>query len=242
MDHLPIVSLKSISKLYGKEVLAVKAVDNVSLDIYAGDFLTLCGPSGSGKTTLLNLIGALDTPSQGELFISGKLLNALSGKELSQIRRDMIGFVFQLFNLIPVMTALENTEFTLHLQNIPKARRQEMARKALSDVGLAGLEHRRPHELSGGQQQRVAIARAIAPNPMIVIADEPTANLDSRTATSLLDLMERLNRQQGITFIFSTHDNKILNRARRVVTLQDGKKVEERFLEDPDPLLHQGAD
>lgn len=218
-----IVKLSKVGKGYGEGAGRVEALRDVSLSVAAGEFLALCGPSGSGKTTLLNLIGALDTPTSGTIEVEGCSLGALSRRELARLRRDRIGFVFQAHNLIPILTAFENAEFTLALQKLPRRERRERALAALSSVGLAGLEDRLPGELSGGQQQRVAIARAIAPGPAIVLADEPTASLDSRSATALLELMQALNERSGVTFIFSTHDSRVMERARRIVPLVDGR-------------------
>jgi len=201
----------------------VRAVDNLSLDIDTGDFCALCGPSGSGKTTVLNLIGGLDVPTRGKVFLENRDLGDLNGAEIAHIRRDRIGFVFQAYNLIPVMTAYENAEFVLKLQGRPERECRDRVMAILTEVGLAGLEHRRPDEMSGGQQQRVAIARAIVTQPAVVLADEPTANVDSATADSLLDLMQRLNREDGITFLFSTHDQRVMDRARRLIRLRDGR-------------------
>ncbi len=223
MAQKPIVHLENVTKQYQQGQVAVTAVDDFSLTINQGEFTVLCGPSGSGKTTILNMIGGLDEPTSGTITLEGKNLVDLSRTELSKLRRDRIGFVFQAYNLVPVLTAYENTEFVLALKNIPEKDRREKVMKILAEVGLAGLEKRRPDELSGGQQQRIAIARAIAPGPAIVLADEPTANVDSATADSLLDLMEELNKIEGVTFLFSTHDQRVIDRARRVVSLRDGK-------------------
>lgn len=223
MKKNPIAQLKSVTKIYGQGVLRVKAVDDFSLEIGKGEFAALCGPSGSGKTTVLNMLGALDKPTKGEVTLDGMELSELSRTELSRVRRDRIGFVFQAYNLVPVLTAYENAEFVLAIQSVPEAVRREKVMGILREVGLEGLENRRPDELSGGQQQRVAIARAIAPEPAIVLADEPTANVDSATAASLLDLMEKLNRDKGITFLFSTHDQRVIDRARRVIRMRDGR-------------------
>lgn len=219
----PIVEIKNVSKIYQQGMVEVKALNDFSLNIGRGDFLALSGPSGSGKTTALNLIGALDLPSSGEIRLDGHLLGGLSPSETARLRRDRIGFVFQSYNLIPVLTAYENTEFILALQGVPEAERRQRGYAMLKEVGLEGLESRRPDELSGGQQQRVAIARAMASEPAVVLADEPTANLDSSNAEALLNLMEKLNRDKGLTFIFSTHDPRVMERARRVVKLKDGK-------------------
>ena len=218
-----IIETKSLYKIYTRGNASVNAVDNVDLTIKKGEFSALCGPSGSGKTTLLNLISALDSPTDGEIWFEGQLLSGLSRTQLSQLRRDRIGFVFQSFNLVPVLSAYENVELVLSLQGVPPKTRHDIVMPLLSSLGLEGLEHAKPAALSGGQQQRVAVARAIAHNPAIVMADEPTANLDSKSAGNLLDYMEKLNAEQNITFLFSTHDQKVMDRARRVITLVDGK-------------------
>lgn len=219
----PIVQLKDVSKVYRQGKIDVKAVDHFSLDIQAGDFAALCGPSGSGKTSVLNLIGGLDVPSSGEVWVDQINLATLSASALSNIRKNRIGFVFQAYNLIPVMTAYENAEFVLNLQGVNDAECRDRVMAILKDVGLAGLENRRPDEMSGGQQQRVAIARAIVTQPAIILADEPTANVDSHTAEALLDLMQILNQEKGITFLFSTHDQLVMDRARRLIRLRDGQ-------------------
>jgi len=218
-----IISIKQVSKSYQQGKVKVNAVNDLSLDIEEGEFTALCGPSGSGKTTLLNMIGGLDLPTEGIIKLESQELAQLSRMALSHLRRDRIGFVFQAYNLIPVMTAYENAEFVLALQGMPKAQRRERVMSILKQVGLQGLESRRPDEMSGGQQQRVAIARAIVTHPAVVLADEPTANVDSENAEALLDLMEELNQQEGITFIFSTHDPRVMKRARRLVYLRDGQ-------------------
>lgn len=219
-----IFEVKAISKIFGKdEKVQVKALDHVDLKIHRGEFTAIVGPSGSGKSTLLNIMSGLDNPSSGEVFLAERDISKLSGNELSDFRRDHIGFIFQAYNLIPVLTAKENIEYVMLLQKKSKQEREEKLQQVLKDVGLEGLEHRYPRELSGGQQQRVAVARAIASRPDIVLADEPTANLDSQTGTELIELMHKLNDSYGITFIFSTHDPKIMARAKRLVTLVDGK-------------------
>ena len=218
-----IVKLDQVSKHYLQGKVTVKAVENLSLSVNRGDFVALSGPSGSGKTTILNLIGALDEPTSGTIWLAGLDLGQQNRTQLSKIRRDRIGFVFQSYNLVPVMTAFENAEFVLALQGVETAERQKRVQAIMQEVGLGDLMNRRPDELSGGQQQRVAIARAIVPEPAIVLADEPTANVDSATANDLLDLMEELNVNKGITFLFSTHDQRVMNRARRLIQLQDGK-------------------
>jgi putative ABC transport system ATP-binding protein len=218
-----IVELRDLHKHYQQGELEVKAVDNVSLAIEKGDFAALCGPSGSGKTSILNLIGGLDSVTSGKVILEGIDLSALANGELAEIRKNRIGFVFQAYNLIPVMTAYENAAFVLDLQGVDPAVSRVQVMKTLADVGLAGLEDRRPDQMSGGQQQRVAIARAIVTQPAIVLADEPTANVDSKTAESLLDLMEKLNREQGVTFLFSTHDQHVMDRAKRIIHILDGQ-------------------
>ncbi len=222
-----IIRLNSVGKVYQQGKLQVTALDGVSLDVEPGEFLALCGPSGSGKTTLLNLVGALDQPSSGSIELEGHNLERMSRKELSELRRDRIGFVFQAYNLMPVLSAYENAEMVLWVQGVDPQIRRDKVMGLLAEVGLEGLEDRRPNELSGGQQQRVAIARAIASDPVVVLADEPTANVDSETAIKLLDLMERLNRERGVTFVFSTHDPLVMERARRIVRLVDGKVQED---------------
>jgi putative ABC transport system ATP-binding protein len=218
-----IVELDDVHKSYRQGQLEVPALRGLDLRVNAGEFLALTGPSGSGKTTALNLIGALDEPSSGSVRVEGRDLGKLSRGERSRLRRDRIGFVFQAYNLIPVLTAYENAEMVVRLQNVPESERRERVMQLLAEVGLKGMEHRRPDELSGGQQQRVAIARAIAPGPAVALADEPTANVDTETADKLLGLMEKLNRERGATFIFSTHDPRVMERARRIVRLVDGR-------------------
>jgi putative ABC transport system ATP-binding protein len=219
----PIVELEAVTKLYHQGALEVPALRELTLEVKKGEFTAICGPSGSGKTTMLNLIGALDTPTSGRVLLEGRDLGPLSRRELSHLRRDRIGFVFQAYNLMPVLTAYENAETVLALQGMDEPARRERVMELLADVGLEGMEHRRPDELSGGQQQRVAIARAIASNPAVVLADEPTANVDSETAEKLLDIMQKLNRERGVTFIFSTHDPRVMSRARRLVRIVDGR-------------------
>jgi putative ABC transport system ATP-binding protein len=217
-----IASVRDVSREYQQGPHTIRALDGVSLDVMQGDFMALMGPSGSGKSTLLNLLGGLDLPTAGEVTIEGHGLSTLGEKALSELRRDRLGFIFQSYNLIPVLTAFENAEFVLMLQGKSAAERRTIVMKTLAEVGLEGLEDRRPNELSGGQQQRVAVARAIAGKPALVLADEPTANLDSTTGHALIELMQRLNRDHGITFIFATHDPKVMEAATRVVELVDG--------------------
>jgi len=220
------IRAEHINKVYQQDHVAVEALTDVSLGIAEGEFLALVGPSGSGKSTLLNIIGGLDRPTSGRMWIGDQELGELSRQELSKLRRARIGFVFQQFNLIPVLTALENVEYVMLLQGVPDAERRERARTILDEVGLGGMENRRPGELSGGQQQRVAVARAIVAAPALVLADEPTANLDSVTGTALIEMMRRLNTEKGVTFIFSTHDPMVMEHAQRLVRLHDGKVVE----------------
>jgi putative ABC transport system ATP-binding protein len=217
------LELDNVKKSYTQGSVEVMALRGVNLAVESGEFTALCGPSGSGKTTALNLIGALDRPTSGHVRLEGVDLGGLSRRELSRLRRDRIGFVFQAYNLLPVLTAYENAEIVMAVQGVPEAQRKQRVMALLEQVGLKGLEHRRPTQLSGGQQQRVAIARAIAANPAVVLADEPTANVDSETADRLLDLMEELNRAHGVTFVFSTHDPRVMERARRIVRLVDGQ-------------------
>jgi len=218
-----VILIDQISKKYGSLDNQVVAVDNVSLTINRGEFTALVGPSGSGKTTVLNLMSGLDVPSGGKIFLAGKNISEMHGNDLSDFRRDHIGFIFQSYNLIPVLTAFENVEYILLLQNIPEEERKQRVQSILKEVGLEGREHRKPSELSGGQQQRVAVARALVSNPDIILADEPTANLDSHTGSALLDMMKELNESKKITFVFSTHDSMIMERAKRLVYLKDGK-------------------
>ncbi len=218
-----IVTCRELTKTFGKGELAVQALRDVDLDVLPGDFATLAGPSGSGKTTLLNMIGALDQPTGGSVVIDGAALSGLSNAALSELRLSKIGFVFQSFNLIPVFSAQENIEFILELQGRDRSERRDLARQALDNVGLAGMEHRRPSALSGGQQQRVAVARALISKPAIVLADEPTANLDSRTAADLMALMYRLNQEHGITFVIGTHDPRVMKHTKRHIELLDGR-------------------
>jgi len=217
-----IVTLDNVSKTYLQGKVEVHAVNNVSLQIKNGDFAALCGPSGSGKTSILNLIGGLDQPNAGQIAVDNIDLASLSGSALSEIRKHRIGFVFQAYNLIPVLTAYENAAFVLNLQGINDQECHDRVMATLKAVGLEGLENRTPDEMSGGQQQRVAIARAIVTKPAIVLADEPTANVDSHTAEALLDLMQQLNQEQGITFLFSTHDQHVMDRANRIIRVVDG--------------------
>jgi putative ABC transport system ATP-binding protein len=219
------VDLKQVSKTYRTGPIEVPALRDVSLRIAPGEFVATAGPSGSGKTTLLNMIGGLDRADAGEVWVAGQNLQLLSPGKLASLRLQRIGFVFQTYNLMPVLTALENAEFTLLLQGVPVRERRKRVEQLFLEIGLAGLEDRRPAELSGGQQQRVAVARAMVTEPALILADEPTANLDSATAIALLDVMEHLNRTTGTTFIFSTHDPQVMERAHRMIRLRDGQIV-----------------
>jgi len=221
----PVAITEQATRTYFQGESTIYALNQVDLEISEGEFTALCGPSGSGKTTLLNVIGALDRPTSGRVIVDGTDLGQLSDSGRAEFRLKKIGFVFQAFNLIPVLSAVENVEFVMQLQGVPAAQRRTLAINTLKEVGLEGLENRRPGELSGGQQQRVAVARAIVNTPKLVLADEPTANLDSKTAQALIELMKRMNREHGVTFIFSTHDPLVMESARRLIRLQDGKIV-----------------
>jgi putative ABC transport system ATP-binding protein len=226
---MAIVKCTRVKKTYRQNTVAVKALDGVSLSIKKGEFIAIAGPSGSGKTTLLNIIGGLDSADSGRVVVDGNVLTEMSQSELAQLRLRKVGFVFQAYNLIPVLSAQENVEFVMLLQGVQPVERRERARAILDDVGLAGMYHRRPAELSGGQQQRVAVARSIVSNPSIVLADEPTANLDSKTGASLLEIMEKMNEQKRVTFIFSTHDQMVMDYAHRLIYLRDGRIVEDHI-------------
>lgn len=217
------VRTENVWKIYPQEPEPVEAVRGVSLEVEPGDFVAMAGPSGSGKTTLLNLLGGLTRPTKGRVWVGGEELTNMKDKQLARLRLDRIGFVFQAYNLLPVLTALENAEFTMLLRGVPKEERHRKVHALFEEIGLEGLENRRPAKLSGGQQQRVAVARAVVGDPALVLADEPTANLDSTTSAALLDIMERLNREHGTTFVFSTHDPKVMERSRRLITLVDGQ-------------------
>ncbi len=218
-----VIDARNLSKTYTEGPIPVHAVKNVNLLIEKGEFIALVGPSGSGKTTLLNMIGGLDAPTEGRVLIDGTDITSMKENKLIDFRLRNIGFVFQAYNLIPVLTAAENIDFIMLLQGAGKEERRIRVHQLLEEVGLQGKEKSRPSELSGGQQQRVAVARALASKPKFVLADEPTANLDSVTAGNLLDIMEKLNKEEGMTFVFSTHDQRVIQRAHRVVTLVDGE-------------------
>jgi len=228
-ENKTIIETKELSKIYFENGIPVEALTGVNLRIRSGEFTAVVGPSGSGKTTLLNIISGLDSPTSGEVWLNGELLSAMTGKQLSDFRRDHIGFIFQAYNLIPVLSVEENIEYIMLLQGIPKPERHRRVIEILKQVGLTGYENRRPPKLSGGQQQRVAVARAMVSKPSLILADEPTANLDSKTGAGLLDMMRELNEQTGMTFIFSTHDDLVIRKARRLLTLQDGKIVSDEI-------------
>lgn len=219
----PVIETRGLCRFYGAGDTLVKALDNVNLRIDPGEFTAIVGPSGSGKSTLLQQIGGLDIPNEGKVLLKDKPISQMSGKELSDFRRDHIGFIFQAYNLIPVLSAAENCEYIMLLQGIAATERKERVYRMLAQVGLEGKEDRLPGQLSGGQQQRVAVARAMVSQPDIILADEPTANLDSQTGMELLDMMHELNRNEGMTFVFSTHDPKIMDRASRLIYVEDGK-------------------
>lgn len=223
------IQIKQLCKTYNADTsFPVHAVDHLDLTIEQGEFVAIMGPSGSGKTTLLNMLGGIDKPTSGEVSIDGNNITQLPEKHLIAYRRDNIGFIFQDYSLLPVLTALENVEFVMQLQGHSEAQCKQRATDLLIQVGLAEHLHKRPAKLSGGQQQRVAVARALAPSPKFVMADEPTANLDAKSTSELLDIMQQLNAQEGTTFIFSTHDPRVISRAKRVIVFEDGKKTEDK--------------
>ncbi len=217
-----LIQTENLTKTYSDNGVEVPALRGIDLTIHAGEFTAIVGPSGSGKTTLLNIISGLDKPTQGQVWLDGKLVTDMTGAELSDFRRDHIGFIFQAYNLIPVLKVEENIEYIMLLQRVPKEERHRRVHDILDDIGLGGFAHRFPSKLSGGQQQRVAIARAMVSHPLMILADEPTANLDSKTGADLLDMMRKLNEDQGMTFIFSTHDRMIMEKARRTIIVKDG--------------------
>jgi putative ABC transport system ATP-binding protein len=222
---MKVLEIKKVHKIYNSSEVKVHAVNDISLDFEKGEFAAIVGPSGSGKTTLLNMIGGLDKPTEGEILVDNTNLAGLKSSGLIDFRMRNIGFVFQSYNLIPVLTAKENVEFIMNLQKWNKKDRDQRTLELLKAVGLEDRVNSRPSKLSGGQQQRVAVARALASKPKFVLADEPTANLDSKSTETLLDIMEELNREEGITFIFSTHDARVVKKARRVITVEDGKVI-----------------
>ena len=219
------VRCKDVCKTFRQGEDIITGLDHVSLEIARGEFACLSGPSGSGKTTLLNAIGGLDTPDSGEVYLGDARIDQLSKAELADLRLHHLGFVFQAYNLVPVLTAQENVEFVMQVQGVAASERHLRSREILEEVGLAGMEDRLPAQLSGGQQQRVAVARAIVSNPTLILADEPTANLDSHSATQLMDLFTRLNREKQVTFVIATHDESVMSYARRLVRMRDGKIV-----------------
>lgn len=220
---MKVIEIENLEKIYNESEIKVHAIRGIDLSFEQGEFAAIVGPSGSGKTTLLNLLGGLDNPSTGKITIGGVDISSLKSSELINFRLFNIGFVFQAYNLIPVLTAKENVEFVMHLQGKPKTERDARTKELLESVGLGDRLDSRPSKLSGGQQQRVAVARALASKPKFVLADEPTANLDTEATENLLDIMERLNREENITFIFATHDARVMKKARRVITIEDGK-------------------
>ncbi|MDX5404409.1 MAG: ABC transporter ATP-binding protein [Bacteroidota bacterium] len=232
LERKIVLKTEDLVKTFGEGDLEVHAVDHISLEVREGEFTAIKGPSGSGKTTLLNLLGGLDEPTDGRVIVDGIDLSKLSRNELVDLRLKKIGFVFQAYNLIPVLTARENTEFIMLLQDRPKEERTQRAEQLLHAVGLEGHEDKRPGKLSGGQQQRVAVARALAPKPAFILADEPTANLDSKSTENLLDIMKKLNEEEHVTFVFATHDDRVIQRAKRVITVDDGKIVNDEWKEE----------
>jgi putative ABC transport system ATP-binding protein len=226
-----IVECIEVKKTYHQDKLEVRALNGVTLSIQKGDFVALAGPSGSGKTTMLNIIGGLDTADSGRITVDGNELDAMTQSELANLRLHNVGFVFQAYNLIPVLSALENVEFVMLLQGVSATERRERAMAILDDVGLEDMYNRRPAELSGGQQQRVAVARAIVSSPSIVLADEPTANLDSQTGKGLLEMMKQMNEKKNATFVFSTHDTMVMDYARRLVLVRDGLVADDQVRE-----------
>ena len=227
-DMQKIIEINDLCKVFKDSAQEIWAVNHVTLDLFAGEFTAIVGPSGSGKTTLLNLIGGLERGTMGSVCVGGRDLSLLSERAMTSFRMHHIGFVFQAYNLIPVLTAKENVAFVMELQGKKRAERERRAVELLAAVGLSDRMDSRPAKLSGGQQQRVAVARALASKPQFVLADEPTANLDSKSAENLLEIMEQLNKQEGVTFLFSTHDPRIVAKARRIITLEDGKVMSDR--------------
>ncbi len=223
IEKRDVIVTEGVTKVYAADGIPVNALNGIDLTIQSGEFTAIVGPSGSGKTTFLNIISGLDSPTEGKVWLAGKVLSEMGGNELSDFRRDNIGFIFQAYNLIPVLTVEENVEYIMLLAGVPKAERHERVITMLETVGLKGVANRTPTQLSGGQQQRVAIARAMVSEPTIILADEPTANLDSKTGADLLEMMRRLNSETGMTFIFSTHDPMVMESAERLITLRDGQ-------------------
>ncbi len=224
-----VIEIKNLHKIYTETEVEVKAVNGIDLFFEEGEFAAIVGPSGCGKTTLLNLLGGLDSPTSGSVIIDGVDISGFSSRKMIDFRLNNIGFVFQAYNLIPVLTARENAEFVMHLQNKPKAERKARIDELFRAIGIEGKEDVRPGRLSGGQQQRVAVARALASKPRFILADEPTANLDSKATGELLDIMRKLNEEENATFVFATHDQRVIERAKRVVYLEDGKVIKDEL-------------
>ena len=222
---MKVIDVKNVHKIYKESEVHVHAVNGIDLEFEQGEFAAIVGPSGSGKTTFLNIIGGLDNATEGEIMVNSINIGSLKSTKLIDFRMNNIGFVFQAYNLIPVLTAKENVEFIMHLQGKSKAEREKRSKELLESVGLGDRMNARPNKLSGGQQQRVAVARALASKPKFILADEPTANLDSKSTETLLEIMEKLNKEENITFIFSTHDARVVKKARRVITIEDGKVI-----------------
>jgi putative ABC transport system ATP-binding protein len=223
-----IIETKKLVKIYEESKVKVNALRGIDLTVKKGEFMAIAGPSGSGKTTLLNIIGGLDSPTEGKVILGGKDLSVLSKSELSDMRLNNLGFIFQAYNLIPVLSSLENVEYVMLLQGVKQEERQKRAKEILEEVGLGDYINARPNEMSGGQQQRVAVARAIVSNPNVVLADEPTANLDSTTGESLLVMMSEMNKKRDVTFVFSTHDKMVMDHSERLVILKDGRITEDK--------------
>jgi len=227
---MKVIEIKNLRKVYNHSAVPVHALNGIDLSFEQGEFATIVGPSGSGKTTLLNIVGGLDKPTEGEVLIDNINIGKLKSRQIIDFRMRNIGFVFQSYNLIPVLTAKENVEFIMHLQGQPKAVREKRVMELFEAVGLSDRINDRPNKLSGGEQQRVAVARALASKPKFILADEPTANLDSKAANNLLDIMEKLNKNENITFIFSTHDQRVVVKARRVITIEDGRVASDEII------------
>ena len=227
MSNSPLIRTVDLEKTYVTETIETPALRGVSVELHKGEFTAVAGPSGSGKSTLLHLLGGLDRPTSGEILLDGTAMSSLSKDQLSRLRLTRIGFVFQAYNLIPVLTVLENTAFVLELQGIVRSERIQRAKKILGELGIEQYADQYPHRISGGEQQRVAVARAVVSDPSIVLADEPTANLDTAMSLELIDLMRRLNEGKGATFFFATHDNRLLDRVNRLITLVDGKVADD---------------
>jgi len=227
MSNSPLIRTVDLVKTYVTETIETPALRGVSVELHEGEFTAVAGPSGSGKSTLLHLLGGLDRPTSGEILLDGTAMSSLSKDQLSRLRLTRIGFVFQAYNLIPVLTVLENTAFVLELQGIVRSERIKRAKKILGELGIEQYANQYPHRISGGEQQRVAVARAVVSDPSIVLADEPTANLDTAMSLELIDLMRRLNEDKGATFFFATHDNRLLDRVNRLITLVDGKVADD---------------